>query len=211
LRAGGEHFCLLEIRDASAYAARESLHQRHAEGLRALTFSDSLTGIANRRQFDMTLDREVRRAQRNGHQLALLLLDIDSFKTYNDHFGHPQGDDCLRNVAQAIDQMARRSGDLVARYGGEEFAVILPESTIDQALHFGEALRMKVRRMQLPHAPAAARDIVTVSIGLALYEPGSRGKLSELIEAADSALYRAKHAGRDRVCLADRTSSNAGA
>jgi diguanylate cyclase (GGDEF)-like protein len=199
----GSFKCMIEIRDASAYAAREDQHFRHAEGLRALTYLDGLTGIANRRQFDATLDREIRRAQRNGTELALLLLDIDSFKAYNDYFGHLKGDECLRTVAQTIDAMARRSADVVCRYGGEEFAVILPDSGPQQARVFAESICARVRSLGLPHSPQAAHPSVTVSIGLASCVPGVGGDADELIGTADQALYAAKHGGRDMVELLD--------
>jgi diguanylate cyclase (GGDEF)-like protein len=195
----GERFCLIEIRDVSNAADRERRLLDHAESLRARSYVDGLTGIANRRHFDVALDRELRRAQRNGGALALLLMDIDSFKAYNDHFGHQEGDACLSTVAQALAAMCKRPADVAARYGGEEFAAILPDTTPEQARAHANAIREHVASLQLPHAPAALRPYVTLSIGVASFEPGRLDEPAQLIEAADKALYAAKRGGRDRV------------
>lgn len=198
---GGERFCLVEIRDVSGAADRERRLLDHAESLRARSYVDGLTGIANRRHFDVALDRELRRAQRNGGALALLLMDIDSFKAYNDHFGHQEGDACLSTVAQALAAMCKRPADVAARYGGEEFAAILPDTTIEQARAHANAIREHVASLGLPHAPAAVRPFVTLSIGVAGIERGGAIEPAQLIEAADKALYAAKRGGRDRVVV----------
>nr|WP_307729955.1 diguanylate cyclase [Massilia phyllostachyos] len=161
-----------------------------------------MTGIANRRHFDVALDRELRRALRHGSALALLLMDIDSFKAYNDHFGHQEGDACLTRVAQALAGMLKRPGDVAARYGGEEFAAILPDTTLEQARAVANAIRLHIAGLNLPHAPGALRPHVTLSIGVAAFDgaaPGLPAEPAALIEAADRALYAAKRGGRDRV------------
>jgi diguanylate cyclase (GGDEF)-like protein/PAS domain S-box-containing protein len=198
---GGERFCLVEIRDVSSAFDRERRLLDHAESLRARSYVDGLTGIANRRHFDVALDRELRRAQRNGGALALLLVDIDSFKAYNDHFGHQEGDSCLTTVAQALAAMCKRPADVAARYGGEEFAAILPDTTLEQARAHANAIREHVASLALPHAPAALRPHVTLSIGVAGFECGRAIEPAQLIEAADKALYAAKRGGRDRVVV----------
>ena len=197
----GERFCLIEIRDVSGTVDRERRLLDHAESLRARSYVDGLTGIANRRHFDVALDRELRRAQRNGSTLSLLLMDIDSFKAYNDHFGHQEGDACLTTVAQALAFMCKRPADVAARYGGEEFAAILPDTTAEQARAHANAIREHVAGLELPHAPAALRPCVTLSIGVATFERERLAEPAQLIEAADKALYAAKRGGRDRVVV----------
>ena len=196
---GKERFCLIEIRDISGTADRERRLLEHAETLRARSYVDGLTGISNRRYFDVALDRELRRAQRHGGELSLLLMDIDSFKAYNDHFGHQQGDTCLTTVAQAVAGMLKRPADVAARYGGEEFAAILPDTSLAQARAHANAIRAHVAALALAHAPSATRPHVTLSIGVANFDKDMRNDVSSLIEAADKALYSAKRGGRDRV------------
>ncbi|MFC5460022.1 diguanylate cyclase domain-containing protein [Massilia niabensis] len=198
---GKARLCMIEIRDVSGAAGRERQLLEHAESLRARSYVDGLTGIANRRGFDVALERELRRAQRHGGALALLLMDIDSFKAYNDHFGHQQGDRCLTTVAQALSGMLKRPADVAARYGGEEFAAILPDTSPEQARHHANAIRAHVAALALAHAPAAIREYVTLSIGVASFSPGGLQDAPALIEAADQALYAAKRGGRDRVVV----------
>jgi diguanylate cyclase (GGDEF)-like protein len=197
----GERYCLIEIRDISGAKDRERRLLDHAESLRARSYVDGLTGIANRRHFDVALERELRRVQRSGGALALLLMDIDSFKAYNDHFGHQEGDACLVAVAQALAAMLKRPADLAARYGGEEFAAILPDTSAEQARIHANAIRAQVAALNLPHAPAAVRPHVTLSIGVAAFDPQRLDQAERLIEAADKALYAAKRGGRDRVVV----------
>ena len=202
-KEGKERFCLIEIRDVSGTVDRERRLLDHAESLRARSYVDGLTGIANRRYFDVALDRELRRAQRHGGQLSLLLMDIDSFKAYNDHFGHQQGDTCLSTVAQALAGQLKRPADVAARYGGEEFAAILPDTSAEQALVVANAIREHVASLNLPHAPAATRPYVTLSIGVASFDKDRLNEPAALVEAADKALYAAKRTGRDRVVVDD--------
>ncbi|MDY0977127.1 diguanylate cyclase [Massilia sp. CFBP9012] len=195
----GRRFCLVEIRDVSSVAVRERRLLEHAESLRARSYIDGLTGIANRRHFDVALERELRRAQRADGTLALLLVDIDSFKAYNDHFGHQQGDSCLTMVAQELAGMLKRPADLAARYGGEEFAAVLPDTTLEQARVLADRIRAHVAGLGLQQAPAAHHPQVTLSIGVAAFDRARLNAPEVLIEAADKALYAAKRGGRNRV------------
>jgi diguanylate cyclase (GGDEF)-like protein len=131
--------------------------------------------------------------------LSLLMADVDSFKAYNDTYGHPGGDACLKRVAYALQSGLRRAGDLLARYGGEEFVIILPDMPLDQAAALAEELRLRLRAMQIPHAAAFAAPVVTVSFGAAVCHPQEGGSPADLVAASDRALYRAKKAGRNRV------------
>lgn len=170
--------------------------------LEALARTDSLTGLANRRTFDETLDREWRRASREKGTLSLLVIDVDSFKNFNDAYGHQAGDDCLRTVAAAIAKHSGRAGDLAARYGGEEFAVILPQTNYDQALAAGERIRSAVEALGIPHANGQAGSVVTVSVGAASSMTASGGTIEMphgLLQAADMAMYKSKAGGRNRV------------
>ncbi|SDC27009.1 diguanylate cyclase (GGDEF) domain-containing protein [Massilia sp. PDC64] len=200
-RDGDQRYCMIEIRDVTGAVEREKRLLDHAESLRARSYVDGLTGIANRRYFDVALDRELRRAQRAKGELSLLLIDIDSFKAYNDHFGHQQGDACLSTVAQALAAKLKRPADVAARYGGEEFAAILPDTSLEQARLHANAIREHVAGLALPHAPAAHWPMVTLSIGVASFDRERLHEVPALIEAADKALYAAKHGGRNRVVV----------
>lgn len=167
--------------------------------LQRLSSIDSLTGIANRRQFDETLLREWRRAQRRGLSIALLVCDVDFFKHYNDHFGHQGGDECLRRIATTLRDQVRRPADLVARYGGEEFAIVLPETDAAGAMIVAEALRGAIEALHLAHAPSSGQAHVTISLGLSATVPGPANVSPQaLITGADAALYEAKRGGRNR-------------
>jgi diguanylate cyclase (GGDEF)-like protein len=198
---GKERFCLVEVTDVSGTVGRERQLRGQAEALRAQSYVDGLTGIANRRHFDVALDRELRRAHRHEGQLSLLLMDIDSFKAYNDHFGHQQGDACLTMVAEAFAAMLQRPGDLAARYGGEEFAAVLPDTSLEQACAHAERIRSHVAGLAMAHAPDAVHPHVTLSIGVASFQRERLHNAKSLLEAADRALYAAKHAGRNRVMV----------
>lgn len=168
--------------------------------LQQLLRSDALTGIANRRHFDAQLDEEFRRAVRSHMPLALLMLDIDSFKQYNDTYGHQAGDETLARVAQALALFARRPGDVAARYGGEEFSLILPGSSEADALVIADEIVAYVFEKNMPHRSARASDRVTVSIGVAAFAPEQGGlDVAALIAQADQALYFAKSSGRNRA------------
>jgi len=198
---GGQRFCLIEIRDISDTSERERRLLEHAEAMRARSFIEGLTGIANRRQFDVTLTRELRRAQRADAPLALLMFDIDTFKAYNDHFGHQEGDACLIRVAQEIAGILKRPADLAARYGGEEFAAILPDTTLEQARAMAERIRAHIVALHLPQAPGAHDRHMTLSVGVAAFDRARRNDEAALIAAADGALYAAKDSGRNCVVV----------
>ena len=198
--AGGERYCLVQVSDVTAAVQRENLLREQAVALRSQTLLDDLTGVANRRHFDMAIERETRRARRMGTPLSLMMLDIDYFKAYNDHYGHQQGDACLEAVASALSTMQQRPADLFARYGGEDFAVILPDTPCEAAVMMANAMCRKVRDLRIPHQAARSDErIVTISIGVASTDTGQAGEVYDLINAADRALYQAKACGRNRV------------
>ena len=166
---------------------------------------DVTTALFNRRHFNRQLHVTLRDAVRRREVTALLLIDIDHFKLFNDRYGHLAGDDCLHQVAQAITDAVRRPRDIAARYGGEEFAVILPATSAEGARHLAERVQRSVRTLALDHAASPTASIVTVSIGVAAGKPGMR--FETLIREADNALYTAKRAGRDRVATLEGASA----
>lgn len=168
--------------------------------LARLADCDSLTGLPNRRTFDRTLAAEWARMRREQKMLAVLFIDIDHFKTYNDHYGHGAGDRALIAVADALRGALHRPADMVARYGGEEFVALLPDTTAEGASEIGERLRAAVNARALPHARSSTASHVTVSIGMAVTMPSNADTTADLLERADAALYAAKEAGRNRVC-----------
>jgi len=174
------------------------------DALRASALTDGLTGLANRRRFDQDLRVECERARRGHEDLALLLVDVDHFKRYNDRYGHVAGDACLRQIGGAIRSAIRRPADLAARYGGEEFAVLLPQTDGAGAQAMAQRIVDAIAALALPHAGSPLGGIVTASVGWAAARPDvdtavveSRGE--RLVEAADRLLYSAKAAGRGRV------------
>jgi diguanylate cyclase (GGDEF)-like protein/PAS domain S-box-containing protein len=176
---------------------------RLEEQLAALARFDALTGIANRRAFDETLAVEWARASRAGEPVSLLLLDVDHFKSFNDTYGHPAGDACLRLVAQAVAGACGRAGDFVARYGGEEFVVLLPRTSLEGATAVGERVRTAIEGMAHPHRGNQPVGVVTVSVGIATVDPTmADSDLGAPVQRADEALYLAKRNGRNRVEVA---------
>ncbi|MBS7663232.1 diguanylate cyclase [Pseudomonas lalucatii] len=173
-----------------------------ADRLREMAFVDGLTGIANRRQFEERLELEFRRSRRNGSALALLMIDVDFFKPYNDRYGHQAGDECLRRVASLLKASMSRPGDLAARYGGEEFVFLLPETNEAGARVIAQRLVDAVRQLNLEHLDSAVAAVVTISIGAAVLGPDSSESCRALVTLADAQLYRAKKQGRGRVCCA---------
>ena len=172
-----------------------------------LSRQDPLTKVANRRRLDEAFEEEWRRALRQGKPLSFLLLDVDHFKAYNDHFGHQLGDACLEAVARAVHDAHSRAGEVVARYGGEEFGVLIPGVTHRDALASAEHDRQRVVDLALPHPSSDAGRVVTVSIGVASAQPGDGSTPADLVGAADRALYRAKREGRNCVRGADERSA----
>lgn len=178
-----------------------TLHKQAQTDLEVLAARDSLTGLANRRSFDLRFAEEVRRAARDGLHLSLLMIDVDCFKLYNDANGHQQGDECLRAVAREIAATRRSENDFSARYGGEEFVVVMPDASIAVATSVAESLRMAVENLSIPHASSSVADRVTLSIG-GVVALGAETAPERLIASADAALYHAKRAGRNRVSVA---------
>lgn len=175
--------------------------QRANQELSRLVNLDGLTQVANRRRFDYYLAREWQRHLREQQPLALILMDIDYFKRYNDHYGHQRGDDCLIQVAQAIAKIPKRPTDLVARYGGEEFVAILPNTNAEGALIVAESIRMAIAAIAIPHPKSEVNPYLTLSLGVTSLIPSLDMRLEDLIANADRALYLAKNQGRDRAIV----------
>jgi diguanylate cyclase (GGDEF)-like protein len=205
LEHGAVDFIAKPVRAAPLLArVRTHLEMRKLTAeLRRIATQDGLTGVANRRAFDEALDRACRMAHRLGAPLSLLMVDVDCFKSYNDHHGHQAGDACLRQVAQVLPRLCQRPGDLAARYGGEEFALLLPDTRTAGALHLAHRLLDAVETLRIPHGFSLARAHVTVSVGVAcLTSVALQGSAKQLVHMADHALYAAKHNGRAQACTA---------
>ncbi len=182
---------LVEERTAELRAANVQLEE--------LSRSDPLTGLANRRQFDEIKEVEFRRALRQDQPLAVLMCDVDFFKRYNDHYGHAQGDQCLRMVADTLQSVFARAGEVVARLGGEEFVVLLPGVDAEAARRAAVRLQQRLAERELPHEASAVSPYVTFSIGLAVLDPDTMDQFDQLLHRADEALYRAKTHGRNCI------------
>jgi two-component system, cell cycle response regulator len=169
------------------------------EELKVLSQLDGLTKLHNRRCFDESIDKEWRRATREKNPLALIMFDIDFFKNYNDSYGHPAGDECLRRVGETTRETFKRPGDLLARYGGEEFAIILPNTEESGAMELAELLRERTESLKLKVSGNQTDAQITISLGVASMTPQTDEGFSDLISKADKALYRAKNEGRNRV------------
>jgi diguanylate cyclase (GGDEF)-like protein/PAS domain S-box-containing protein len=192
-----------ELAEANAKLARVVAELQQArDELHRLSFLDGLTGVPNRRYFDEQAGLEWRRGAREGRPLAVIMIDIDKFKAFNDSHGHQAGDECLRRVAEALTGVLKRPGDFLARYGGEEFVAVLPGTDAAGALSVAEAMRAAVSGLGISHQESPSGGVVTVSLGVsALVPAGDRG-VEEAVAAADAALYQAKEAGRDQVRMA---------
>lgn len=175
------------------------LLKQQSDLLRSMAYLDGLTGIYNRRYFDEQLEREWARARRARTELALLIVDVDDFKAYNDHYGHQAGDRCLKEIGAVLRSSVKRSTDIVARYGGEEFICLLPDTSFEQAHTLANRLEQAVRERAIPHQASRAAPVVTVSIGLAVTAHHD-ASAAELVALADQQLYLAKSMGRARVC-----------
>ncbi|CAN1213329.1 GGDEF domain-containing protein [Tumidithrix helvetica PCC 7403] len=184
--------------------ARLKALEAENQQLKNLVDTDALTQIANRRHFDRYLVMNLLQAVRTSTPIALILLDIDDFKSYNDTYGHPVGDDCLSQVASAIHNCLKRPGDLAARYGGEEFAVILPQTDTEGAAKIAEVIRLAIRSLAIPHINSrVGAGIVTASLGVISAIPHAESDRNGLLLTADEALYQAKQEGRDRIVIAN--------
>lgn len=196
---------VLEHEDRTNWLMQGQEHQlvqalnRANHQLERLSRSDALTGLANRRHFDEFLAQLWQRARQSGRAIALLMMDVDHFKAYNDRYGHPQGDTCLRQLGAVLRRQLRRPGDLVARFGGEEFVAVLHDAPLPEAMAAAERVRLGVQALALPHDSAPGSGQVTLSVGVSSCAPGQVGSPQALIAAADAALYQAKSQGRNRV------------
>jgi len=214
LQMGAADFIPKPLRPAPVLA-RVKTHLRLkqlTDELRRAATTDVLTGIANRRRFDEMLELEWLRMRRTGDAMSLLLVDVDHFKLFNDRYGHPQGDACLREVATALYANCQRPADFVARYGGEEFVVLLPQTPRDSAARIATGMLESVQRLNIVHEDSPTADHVSVSIGVGHHDMrGFAGanadglQAGDLVLAADNALYAAKRAGRARVMTRDTT------
>jgi len=185
--------------EAEIVRARDALEALN-QTLERLSLQDGLTGLSNRRHFDMAMDKEFRRAIRSASSLALVMIDVDCFKQYNDIYGHVAGDECLRKISQVVKACQNRPGDVTARYGGEELGVLLPDTDVNEAMVIAEKIRLAIHNLGIAHVGNSA-GVVTISAGVdALVPVRDLNKPLELIQAADKALYAAKASGRDRVC-----------
>jgi diguanylate cyclase (GGDEF)-like protein/PAS domain S-box-containing protein len=190
------------VRDISERKRAERELKKAYAAVEALAITDPLTHLANRRRFDQCMTTEWRRGMRERMPLSMLVLDCDWFKSFNDTYGHPRGDSCLKQIAEAVLDVATRPGDLVARIGGEEFAVILPNTPADGAIQVANQICDALRRRRLPHNTNPT-GFVTISIGCATIVPSLGQHATVLMQHADEALYAAKHAGRNQVFSAD--------
>ncbi len=169
--------------------------------LSELSIRDSLTGLYNRRRFDEVFDTEWKRALRTLRPLALLMIDVDCFKSLNDNYGHQRGDECLREIARVLEDQPRRGHDIVARFGGEEFAVLLPGSDVPGAMRIAHSIRLGVEKLEIEHRGSKAAEVVTVSVGVCSRVPQIAENPGDMLYEADMALYLAKQLGRNRVEL----------
>ncbi len=201
-RTGSPSGIIGSLRDVSARKTIESELEEAHRRLEGLATIDALTGLANRRSFDDVLEKEYRRAKRDRKPLSLIMIDVDHFKAFNDHYGHPEGDECLRRVSAVIRWASRRPGDLAARYGGEEFAVILPNTNEFAAAAIADEIRATILAMDLPHQ-GVPNNRVAISCGVAAADV-FEGDPESLVKLADAALYRAKASGRDAVVRASK-------
>jgi len=174
----------LELKNQMDFHARRSL-------------IDGLTEIANRRRLMEHLNLELRRAQRNQNFLSVIMIDIDFFKLFNDNYGHIEGDECLKLVAEIVHQRMKRPNDLVGRYGGEEFVCILPDTNFEGAEGMCQLLLDSIRYLEIPHKFSKVSDILTISIGCVTTVPTSNTTMEDLLKMADHALYESKHSGRN--------------
>lgn len=185
--------------DISERKKNEQELLRLQKELEALSLKDDLTGIPNRRMFNAILEKEWAHARRSQQPLSLILLDIDYFKQYNDCYGHIQGDECLKSVAEALDEASVRATDFIARFGGEEFVVVLPETDAESAITLAEKYRSLIEQLGIVHEQSGVARVLTASLGVGTIIPAVDADPTAFIEAIDRLLYRAKKNGRNRV------------
>jgi len=185
--------------DISERKKTEDHLMRLQKQLEELSYQDGLTGIANRRMFDIVLEREWAAAQQRQTPLSLLMMDIDYFKQYNDHYGHIRGDEALRTVASTLAQAANNPRDFVARIGGEEFIWLLPDTSAANARQVAEKCMQLVRQQQIPHARSSVSPLLSLSVGVGTVTPGAEAPALSFVEAVDALLYQAKRNGRMRA------------
>ncbi|MBF0263758.1 MAG: diguanylate cyclase [Gammaproteobacteria bacterium] len=211
IRSHAKHHLLQQERNAAFLVMRgmqKQIIQANAE-LKKLSSQDALTGIANRRTFNETLEREWKCSLRDSTPLTLIMIDIDYFKPYNDTYGHLMGDDCLTKVATALEKHARRPCDLIARYGGEEFAFIAPTTDHDGAKNIAQSLKDDINALKLEHKGSKISATVTISQGVISLIPTPDITMINMIEMADKCLYEAKESGRDRYVIFQYDDDNA--
>ena len=200
VRSNGEVEALIGFMfDISERKQTEEKLVKLQKELEELSFKDGLTGVANRRMFDSIIEQEWIAARRQQQPLSLIMIDIDHFKQYNDHYGHIKGDDCLKRVAQTLRSAATRAKDFFARIGGEEFVLVLPETDASAATKIAERCRNLVFKQQIEHIASDSSQIVTVSIGVGTIIPAHDDEAIDFIEAVDKLLYSAKRNGRNRI------------
>ncbi len=195
----GKRYALVQVSDSSTSIKREKMLRSHSEVLKKDATTDILTGIYNRRFFDEHYKMAIGQAIRQKLPMTIFMVDIDYFKQYNDYYGHPAGDKILCVVAQTLKAQLARSSDMLARYGGEEFILVLPNMPAENAMQFAEKLIQAIEALNLPHLKSKVAKHITVSIGLSTYDPSCHREVTALIDAADTALYKAKQHGRNRA------------
>ncbi|MCU6435504.1 GGDEF domain-containing protein [Undibacterium sp. Jales W-56] len=195
-----ETHCLIQIMDSSASIKREKILRSHSEIFRKEATTDSLTGIYNRRFFDEHFKMAMGHSRRQQLPLSVFMVDIDFFKEYNDYYGHVAGDKALISVAKTLKSQLTRASDIVARYGGEEFILMLPNMPEELAMQFAERLRAAVWESAIPHLKSRISEQISISIGISTYLLGQDVTIQHLLEAADTALYKAKQNGRNSCC-----------
>lgn len=203
------HLTLVQVTDVTPTVRREALLRTRVDQMHHMARVDALTGVGNRREFSEVIDTEVRASLRSQSPLGLLMIDIDHFKNYNDHYGHPAGDRCLRDVADLLRKVVRRPRDRLTRYGGEEFAVLLPGTPLSGVVEVGREVVERIRMLHLPHANSPCAAMVTVSVGAAAWVPSTLDDVATLVRLADEALYAAKGAGRNRLGVHPEAAANA--
>lgn len=195
----GHRCALIQVTDSSTSIKREKMLRSHSEVLKKDATTDILTGLYNRRFFDEHYKMAIGQAIRQKLPMTIFMVDIDYFKQYNDYYGHPAGDKVLCAVAQTLKTQLARSSDMLARYGGEEFIMVLPNMHAENAMQFAEKLIHAISALNLAHLKSKVAKHVTVSIGLSTYDPSRHREVTALIDAADTALYKAKQQGRNRA------------